>query len=87
MHNDFLEASVFHMEGVVTSDKQIKRIQMPWSSHYTEWIDTEINEAVYTIKKNLIAILDHSIQAGDSAKQHRFCPPDKNSWFEWQQEC
>ena len=36
MHNDFLEASVFHMEGVVTSDKQIKRIQMPWSSHYTE---------------------------------------------------
>ncbi|RMX36664.1 hypothetical protein pdam_00025167, partial [Pocillopora damicornis] len=47
---------------------------------------SEINVAVYNMKKNLIAILHHSIQAGDSAKKHRFCPPDKNSWFDWQQE-
>ena len=36
--------------------------------------DSEINVAVYTMKKNLIAILHHSIQAGDSAKKHRFVP-------------
>ena len=48
--------------------------------------DSEINVAVYTIKKNLIAILHHSIQAGDSAKKLRFCPLDENSWFDWQQE-
>ena len=40
----------------------------------------EINVAVYTVKKNIITILHHSIQAEDPAKQHRVCPPDKNSW-------
>ena len=92
---DFLEASVFkwksQMEGVATSDKQMKKIQKYHGLAITQNVlstsnpsGSEIN--VYTMKKNLIAILHHSIQAGDSTKEHRFCPPDKNSWFDWQQE-
>ena len=81
------------LEGVATSDKQVKKIQRYHGLTITHNVlstsnpsDSEINVAVYTMKKNLIAILHHSIQAGDSAKKHRFCPPDKNSWFDWQQE-
>ena len=36
--------------------------------------DEEINVIVYTMKKNIIAILNHSVKASDLAKQHRFCP-------------
>ena len=78
---------------MATSDKQIKRIQRYHGLAITHNVlstsnpsDSEINIAVYTMKKNLISILHHSIQAGDSAKQLRFSPPDKNSWFDWQQE-
>ena len=81
------------LESVTTSDKQIKRIQKYHGLAITHNVlstsnpsGSEINIAVYTMKKNLMSILHHSIQAGDSAKQHRFCPPDKNSWFDWQQE-
>ena len=90
----FLREVIFtwksQFEGVVTSDKQIKQIGLAITQNVLSTSnpsDSEINVAVYTIKKNLIAILHHSIQAGDSAKQHRFCPPDKNFWFDWQQEC
>ena len=81
------------LEGVATSDKQIKRIQRYHGLAITHNVlstsnpsDSEINIAVYTMKKNLISILQQSIQAEDSAKQLRFSPPDKNSWFDWQQE-
>ena len=69
------------LESVATSDKQIKRIQKYHGLAITHNVlstsnpsDSEINIAVYTMKKNLISILHHSIQAGDSAKQHRFVP-------------
>ena len=81
------------LEGVPTSAKQMKKIQRYHGLVITHNVlstsnplDSEINVPVYTMKKNLIAILHHAIKAGDSAKQHRFCPPDRNSWFDWQQE-
>ncbi|RMX45666.1 hypothetical protein pdam_00024224, partial [Pocillopora damicornis] len=80
------------LEDVATSDKQVKKIQRYHGLTITHNVlstsnpsDSEINVAVYTMKKNLIAILHHSIQAGYSAKKHRFFPRDKNSWFDWQQ--
>ena len=42
--------------------------------------------AVYSMKKNIIAILNHSVKAQDLSKQHRFCPPGENSWSKWQQD-
>ena len=48
--------------------------------------DREVNEAVYAMKKNVIALLNHSVKAEDPAKQHRFCPPGNNSWCKWQQD-
>ena len=42
--------------------------------------------AVYYMKKNVIAILNHSVKAADLAKQHRFCPPGESSWYKWQQD-
>ena len=92
---DFLKQVFFTWKshGMASSDKQIKRIQGYHGLAITHNVlstsnpsDSEINIAVYTMKKNLISILHHSIQAGDSAKQLRFSPPDKNSWFDWQQE-
>ena len=97
MPYNFLEASVFHMKKPVGRRghlrQKVKKIQRYHGLTITHNFlstsnpsDSEINVAVYTMKKNLIAILHHSIQAGDSAKKHRFCPPVKNSWFDWQQE-
>ena len=48
--------------------------------------DREVDVAVYSMKKNIIAILNHSVQSGDPAKQHRFCPPGESSWCKWQQD-
>ena len=48
--------------------------------------DREVNMAVYSMKKNIIAILNHSVKAQDLSKQHRFCPPGENSWCKWQQD-
>ena len=48
--------------------------------------DREVDVAVYAMKKNIIAILNHSVQSGDAAKQHRFCPPRESSWCKWQQD-
>ncbi|RMX36615.1 hypothetical protein pdam_00022418, partial [Pocillopora damicornis] len=84
----------WQLEGVATSAKQMKKIQRYHGLVITHNVlstsnplDSEINVPVYTMKKNLMAILHHAIKAGDSAKQHRFCPPDRNSWSDWQQEC
>ena len=41
--------------------------------------------AVYSMKKNIIAILNHSVKS-EPAKQHRFCPPGESSWCKWQQD-
>ena len=48
--------------------------------------DREVDVAVYATKKNIIAILNHSLQSGDAAKQHRYCPPGERSWCKWQQD-
>ena len=48
--------------------------------------DREVDVAVYSMKKNIIAILNHSVQSGDPAKQHRSCPPGESSWCKWQQD-
>ena len=42
--------------------------------------------AVYSMKKNVIAILNHSVKAETPAKQHRFCPLGETSWCKWQQD-
>ncbi|PFX15010.1 hypothetical protein AWC38_SpisGene20799 [Stylophora pistillata] len=49
--------------------------------------EREVDVAVYTMKKNIIAILHHSVQSQDAAKQHRFCPVGEDSWCKWQQDC
>ncbi|XP_028419014.1 uncharacterized protein LOC114544628 [Dendronephthya gigantea] len=48
--------------------------------------DQEVSVAVYAMKKNIIAILHHSVQSNDPKKQHRFCPTGQNSWCKWQQD-
>ena len=48
--------------------------------------EREVDVAVYTMKKNIIAILHHSIESQDPAKQHRFCPIGETSWCKWQQD-
>ncbi|CAB3985187.1 Hypothetical predicted protein [Paramuricea clavata] len=48
--------------------------------------EKEVDVAVYTMKKNIIAILHHSIQSKDLAKQHRYCPVGESSWCKWQQD-
>ena len=46
--------------------------------------DREIDVAVYTMKKNIIASLHHNISMGDEKKQHRYCPTGDKSWCKWQ---
>lgn len=48
--------------------------------------DREVD--VYTMKKNVIAILLHSlrIKSQDAAKQHCFCPIHETSLSKWQQD-
>lgn len=46
----------------------------------------EINVAVYSMKKNIIAILHHSVKLEDKNKQHRYCPRGESSWCKWQQD-
>ena len=41
--------------------------------------DREVDIAIYTMKKNIIAVLNHSVEHQDPAKQHRFCPAEKDS--------
>ena len=42
--------------------------------------------AVYAMKKNITAILNHSVKSGDAAKQHRFCAPGESSCCKWQRD-
>lgn len=46
----------------------------------------EIDTSVHTMKKNIIAILHHSVKLKDASKQHRFCPRGEQSWCKWQQD-
>ena len=49
--------------------------------------DREVDVAAYTMKKNIIAILNHSVKSdSDASKQHRFCPRGASSWCKWQQD-
>ena len=48
--------------------------------------DKDVSVAAYVMKKNIIAILHHSIKSEDPAKQHRFCPPGEDSWCKWRQD-
>ena len=38
------------------------------------------------MKKNIVAILHHSVKSDNPTKQHRFCPVGENSWCKWQQD-
>lgn len=46
----------------------------------------EIDVAAYTMKKNIIAILHHSVHSKDPTKQHRYCPQGESSWCKWKQD-
>jgi hypothetical protein len=46
----------------------------------------EIDVAAYTMKKNFIAILYHSVHSKDPTKQHRYCPQGESSWCKWKQD-
>lgn len=48
--------------------------------------EKEVDVAVYTMKKNIIAILHHSIQSKDLAKQQRYCAVGESHWCKWQQD-
>ena len=48
--------------------------------------DREVDVSIYTMKKNIIAILNHSVKGQDPAKQHCFCPVGESSWCKWQQD-
>ena len=46
--------------------------------------DREVNIAVYSMKKNIIASLHHNVNFNDQSKQHRYCPLGEDSWCKWQ---
>ena len=46
----------------------------------------EIDTAVYSMKKNIIAILHHCVKGASPVKQHRCCPRGTSSWCKWQQD-
>ena len=48
--------------------------------------DREVDMSVYAMKKNIVAILNHSVVLTDAAKQHRFCPLGESFWCKWQQD-
>lgn len=48
--------------------------------------EREVDVAVYEMKKNIVAILHHSVKSDNPTKQHRFCPVGENSWCKWQQD-
>ena len=48
--------------------------------------DTEVDVAVHSMKKNIIATLCHNVLCADPKKQHRYCPPGGTSWCKWQQD-
>lgn len=48
--------------------------------------EKEVDIAVYAMKKNIIALLNHSVRMDDRAKQHRFCPRGEKSWCQWQKD-
>ena len=48
--------------------------------------DDDVQVAVYTMKKNIIATLSHNVQAENPEVQHRYCPSGETSWCKWQQD-
>ena len=48
--------------------------------------EEEVQVAVNTMKKNIIATLNHNVIAKSPTAQHRYCPPGENSWCKWQQD-
>ena len=47
--------------------------------------EREVDVAVYGMKKNIIATLQHAVKSSDLAK-HLFCPPGESSWSKWQHD-
>lgn len=41
---------------------------------------------VYQMKKNVMALLSHTILRDDLAVQHSYCPIGKESWCAWQHD-
>ena len=48
--------------------------------------ETEVDIAVYSMKKSIIATLCHNVLCADPEKQHRYCPLGEKSWCKWQQD-
>lgn len=46
----------------------------------------EVELTVYSMKKNIIAILHHCTEGKDLSRQHRFYPKGESSWYKWQQD-
>ena len=42
--------------------------------------------ALYSMRKNIIALLNHCVKAENPAKRNRFCPFGETSWGKWQQD-
>lgn len=75
------------------TENKIKQIQLYYGLAIRQNVLTEANPtkkdvsvAVYTMKKNIIAILHHCVHLKDKETQHRFCPIGSNSWCKWQQD-
>lgn len=48
--------------------------------------EREISVAVYSMKRNIIATLNHCVKAENIEKQHQFCPPGVSGSKIWPQE-
>ena len=75
------------------SESKIKKLQKQYGLAIRQNIvtnvnptDREVDVAVYTMKKNIIASLHHNVKCGDPSKQHRLCPPGTESWYKWQKD-
>ena len=75
------------------TEATIKRIQRYYGYTIRQNTTKSINPtedekklSVYQMKKNVMALLSHTILRGDLAVQHRYCPTGKKSWCAWQRD-
>ena len=71
----------------------IKRIQIYYGYAIRQNTIKSINPTedekklcVYQMKKNVMALLSHTVLREDFAVQHRYCPAGKESWCAWQRD-
>ena len=75
-------------QGRLTESRVKKYLKVLWTgaTSKTNPREGEVGVAVYTMKKNIVAILHRSVKSEDPVKQHRFCPVGESSWCKWQQD-